>query len=83
MPLCDGGSITQKGQMRLGYSSYMTKVLVSGKGKLGQFRFDAAYMQQDRGIDLLVTHYEQLYFGDIEGVHVAVTIGISAWGSIV
>ena len=61
----------------------MTKVLVSGNGKLGQFRFDAAYMQQDRGIDLLVAHYEQLYFGDINGVHVAVTIGIGAWGSIV
>jgi len=61
----------------------MTKVLVSRKGKLGQFRFDAAYMQQDRGIALLSIHHDQLYFGDINGVHVAVTIGISAWGSIV
>ena len=83
MPLCDGGSITQKGQIRLGYSSYMTKVLIAGNGKLGQFRFDTAYMRQDRGIALLSTHHDQLYFGDIDGVHVAVTIGISAWGSII
>ncbi len=83
MPLYDGGSITQKGQIRLGHSTYITKVLMAGNGKLGQFRFGAAYMRQVRGIDLLCTRHNQLYFADIEGVYIAVTIGISAWGSTV
>lgn len=61
----------------------MTKVLIARNGKLAQFRFDTAYMRQDRGIDLLSTHHNQLYFGNIEGVYVAVTIGISAQRSIV
>ena len=83
MPVCDVRSITQKGQIGLGYSAYMTKVLISGNGKLGQFRFDTAYMQQDGGIGLLSTHHDHLYFGDIQGVHVAITIGIGARGPIV
>jgi len=61
----------------------MAKVLVSENGKLGQFRFDTVYMRQDRGIVLLSTHYDQFYFGNIEGVYVAVTIGISAQRSVV
>ena len=83
MPLYDGGSITQKGQIGLGYSSYITKVLMAGNGKLGQFRFGAAYMRQVRGIDLSFTRHNQLHFGNIEGVYVAVTIGIGARRSIV
>jgi len=78
MPLCDMRSITQKGQIRLGYSTYVTKVLIMGRSKLGQFSFDTAYMWQDRGIGLLFPRHDHLYFGDIEGVYVAVAISISA-----
>ncbi len=61
----------------------MTKVLIAGNGKLGQFRFDTISMQQDRGIDLSFAYHNQLYLCDIKRVDVAITIGIGARGSIV
>jgi hypothetical protein len=78
MPVCDVPSITQKGQIGLVYSTYMTKVLMSGEGRARPSRSDTAYVQEDRETDLSFTHYDHLYFGDIQGIHVAITIGIGA-----
>ena len=78
MPVCDVPSITQKGQIGLVYSAYITKVLMSGEGRTRPSRLDTVYVQEYREADLSFAHYDHLYFSDIQSVHVAITIGIGA-----
>lgn len=78
MPVCDVPSITQKGQIGLVYSAYMTKVLMSGEARGGRPGSKLLTCRGDREADFSFTHYDHLYFGDIQGVHFAITIGIGA-----